>query len=231
MSVKELRERTAAGFLDCKKALDECGGDIEKAIAYLKEKGLAKAAKRAGNLTAEGLVICSTVNGKIGMISIGTETDFVAKNDKVCQFVTDELKNFLNSENDDIKKCVINGEDFDARLAQVSAVMGENMLLRECCKFEAQNTASYLHNQVNETFNASKIGVIVEFDKVTNPEFAKHVAMHIAAFKPEFIDTDSAEATKENTLYQQGFLMDQSLTVKQACEKYDMKILNFKMFL
>lgn len=244
MSIQDLRKRTQAGFLDCKKALDESNGDIEKAIQILRQKGLTKAIKRAGFEATEGAVVICNTNDVFGMLLFGTETDFVAKNDDFCKFIEDELYAFLNSDLDDINNLIINEETFSQRLAGLVGKIGENIVLRDQIKIMQQGGSKisyYLHNKINENFhNIGKIGVLLKTNDI-EPEKAKHLCMHIASFKPLVLNqdqlTDEIKSTlgedkkdKDIVLMMQSYLVDPSHTVSSFCKASGIDIIEFKVF-
>ncbi len=195
--VKELREKTGAGMMDCKKVLTETNGDEEKAIELLRERGIAKAAKKSGRIAAEGLVeTYISEDGKVGVVvEVNAETDFVAKNEEFRNFVTDVAKQVAKE----------NPADVDALLNQKSitepdktvgevltnkiATIGENMSIRRFERFETNNLLeSYIHGD-------GKIAVLVEIENGTH-ELAKDVCMQIAAARPEYLDRDSVPAER-----------------------------------
>jgi elongation factor Ts len=202
--VKELRERTGAGMLDCKKALTETNGDIEKAIDYLREKGIAKAAKKAGRTAAQGLIFdgVSADNKTAVILEFNSETDFVAKNDEFKLFgnklVEIVLEKGLNTI-EELKAAEINGETVEKALTALIAKIGENMNLR---RFEKVTTEGFV-----ATYNhlGGKLGVIVELNGEATEENivkGKDIAMHIAAMDPRYLNstqvtTDDLDREKE----------------------------------
>ena len=195
-AVKELRERTGAGMMDCKKALSETGGDLDKAIEYLREKGLSAAAKKAGRIAAEGLVNAYIDEGKkVGaLVEVNCETDFVAKNPDFQQFVQDVAKAISQNapaDNDALANLKLaNGSTVSETITGLVAKIGENMTVRRFVRFEAKNGLIdyYIHM-------GGKIGVLIEcsFSKdgtAANPDFlflVKDLAMQVAAAKPEYV--------------------------------------------
>jgi len=199
--VKELREITGAGMMDCKKALTETGGDMDKAVDFLREKGLAGAAKKAGRVAAEGMVVTAmTADSKTAVVvEVNAETDFVAKNEKFQTFAADVAAQALNSDTADMDSFMEEKWAKDPSLtvkealsSQIS-IIGENMNIRRFVKVtEADGfIASYMHA-------GGKIGVLI--DVVTNvendavKEMAKNVAMQAAALKPQFTGRDEVDA-------------------------------------
>ena len=190
--VKELREKTGAGMMDCKKVLTETDGDMEKAIELLRERGIAKAAKKSGRVAAEGLVEAYiSEDGKVGaIVEVNAETDFVAKNEEFKEFVLSVAKQVV----------LKNPKDLDDLLAQESideagktvkdvltdkiAKIGENMNIRRYARFESEGLIEkYIHGD-------GKIAVLVNM-KGGNHEVAKDVCMQIAAARPEYLNEAS----------------------------------------
>lgn len=199
--VKELRETTGAGMLDCKKALVEANGDMDQAVDWLRKKGLASAAKKASRIAAEGLVSVYVEDKKGAIAEVNSETDFVAKNDMFQEYVADAAKVALmaagevcNMKTFNCPKC---GKTFEERLTDLIAKIGENMNLRRAAMLEVKNgvVAAYLHNSCGE--NLGKIGVLVALestaDKAKLEELGKHIAMHIAATAPQFLNIESVD--------------------------------------
>lgn len=190
--VKELRERTGAGMMDCKKALAETDGDMEKAIEYLREKGLAAAAKKSGRIAAEGLVVAKveTGNKKAVIVEVNCETDFVAKTDEFKAFVDAIANVILEKAPTSVEELLAQSADggtVNDLITEKIAKIGENMSIR---RFELFSTAdgtveAYIHG-------AGRIGVLVEMkgsgDNLAG--VAKDVAMQIAASKPEYVTRD-----------------------------------------
>ena len=190
--VKELREKTGAGMMDCKKVLTETNGDEEKAIELLRERGIAKAAKKSDRIAAEGLVeTYISEDGKVGVVvEVNSETDFVAKNEEFRTFVTDvakqiALKNPANVEELLAQESIAEaGKTVQEVLTNKIATIGENMSIRRFERFETNNLLeSYIHGD-------GKIAVLVEMENGTN-ELAKDICMQIAAAKPEYLDKES----------------------------------------
>ncbi len=192
--VKELRETTGAGMLDCKKALTETAGDMEKAVDWLRKKGLASAAKKASRIAAEGLVAVAVEGNKGAVVEVNSETDFVAKNEIFQEYVEDAAKVALMS-NGDVEAmkavtCPKAGKAFGERLTDMIAKIGENMNLRRAKVLEVKDgvVASYIHSAARP--GLGKIGVLVALestaDKAKLQELGKHIAMHIAASNPLF---------------------------------------------
>lgn len=196
--VKELREMTGCGMMDCKKALAEADGDKEKAVDILREKGMAKAVKKAGRIASEGIVK-DYIDGNVGVVvEVNAETDFVAKNDQFIEFVTDVAKTIAEKNPADVealKAETISGGDQTVgdALTEKIAKIGENMNIRRFARYEG-TVASYIHG-------GGRIGVLVKFDtdcadKPGFDEFAKNIAMQIAAAGAEYLDRDSVPADR-----------------------------------
>ena len=180
--VKELREMTGAGMMDAKKALTETDGDMEAAIDWLRTKGLAKAAKKAGRTAAEGLVAVAVDGGKGVAVEVNSETDFVGKNAEFQTMVKSIATAALGvSDVEALKSADVGGKTVEATITDKIATIGENMTLRRMATIEGDQVVSYVHNAAAD--GMGKIGVLVAL-KGTNEEFGKQVAMHIAAVNP-----------------------------------------------
>ena len=186
--VKTLREMTSVGMMDCKKALTECDGDMDKAVEYLREKGLAKAAKKAGRIAAEGMSYALVENGVGALVEVNCETDFCAKSDLFVAFVKDIAKAVLDNDPADVD-ALMNCKYPDTELT-VSEIMpekvmsiGENLQIRRFVRFAENTSVGYVHA-------GGKIGVLVNLavEGVDASEIGKNVAMQIAALNPRFWD-------------------------------------------
>lgn len=195
--VKELREKTGAGMMDCKKVLTETDGDMEKAIELLRERGIAKAAKKSGRVAAEGLVeAVISEDGKTGaIIEVNSETDFVAKNEEFRSFVADVAKQVALKAPATVEDLLNQpsiaeeGKTVGEVLTGKIATIGENMSIRRFERFETENMIeSYIHGD-------GKIAVLVEMENATT-ELAKDVCMQIAAARPEYLDRESVPAER-----------------------------------
>ncbi len=195
--VKELREKTGAGMMDCKKVLTETNGDEEKAIELLRERGISKAAKKSGRIAAEGLVeTYISEDGKIGsVVEVNAETDFVAKNEEFKNFVADVAKQVATENPANVEELLnqksISEPDKTVNevLTNKIATIGENMSIRRFERFETSNLLeSYIHGD-------GKIAVLVEMENGT-PELAKDICLQIAAARPEYLDRDSVPAER-----------------------------------
>lgn len=191
-TIKDLREQTGAGMMDCKKALAENGGDIEAAKDWLRTKGLAKAAKKASRVASEGLVGIATEGNKAAIIELNSETDFVAKNEEFQNLAKDIAQAALNTDGsvDAIKSAQANGKDVETLITDAIAKIGENMNLRRAAVIDAGNGENFTYVHSAQAENLGKIGVIVTLEG-GNAELGKQIAMHIAASKPESLDVDS----------------------------------------
>jgi len=201
--VKELREKTGAGMMDCKKALSENNGDIDVSVDWLRTKGLAAAAKKSGRAASEGLIGLQ-VDGNTGaMVEINAETDFVARNETFQDVVTKIAVVVLSTGADieSIKAAAYpnTGRNVDEEITHQIATIGENMLLRRVASLSIDTgvLASYLHGSLAP--NLGKIGVLVALESEANPaklqELGKQLAMHIAATKPMAISRDDLDAS------------------------------------
>ena len=204
-TVKELRERTGAGMMDCKKALGETGGDMEAAIDWLRTKGLAAAAKKAGRIAAEGLIGVAVLGTMGAVVEVNSETDFVAKNEQFQDFVRNVAQIALAT-GDDIQELARAQYPGHGTVAEVLtsniATIGENQSLRRSARLEVRDGAvlSYIHNAVAP--GLGKIGVLVALesdgDKAALEALGRQLAMHIAAANPlamrgEDLDPDLIE--------------------------------------
>ena len=195
--VKDLREKTGAGMMDCKKVLTETDGDMEKAIELLRERGIAKAAKKSDRIAAEGLVDAYvSEDGKVGVVvEVNAETDFVAKNDEFKNFVKDVAKQIAKTNPSSVedllnaKSIVETDKTVNEVLTNKIATIGENMSIRRFARYESNGlVAKYIHGE-------GKIGVLVELEN-GETELAKDICMQIAAAKPEFLDRESVPAER-----------------------------------
>jgi elongation factor Ts len=200
-SVKELRERTGAGMMDCKKALAENNGELEAAVDWLRAKGLAAAAKKAGRTAAEGLVGVAVEGTKGAVVEVNSETDFVAKNEQFQEFVREVSKLALNAGGDvEVLKNASypGGATVAEKLTDNIATIGENQSLRRTAVLEVSQGAvvSYVHNAAAP--GMGKIGVLVALEGAAPADalqsLGKQIAMHIAAANPLALDADGLEA-------------------------------------
>ncbi len=190
--VKRLREVTAAGMLDCKKALDESGGDFDKAIEIIRVKGLKGVTKREGRATSNGLVAAKAAGTTAVMLELNCETDFVAKGDRF-QAVADELVNHLfASKQSDLPAFIASnlasGKSVQAAIDEANATLGEKIELRRIAVIDGSANALYLHRTSPDL--PPQVGVVLALSK-ENAEVGKDVAQHIAAFAPKYLNRDA----------------------------------------
>ncbi|ADZ41467.1 TPA: elongation factor Ts [Yersinia enterocolitica] len=253
--VKELRERTAAGMMECKKALVEANGDIELAIDNMRKSGQAKAAKKAGRIAAEGIILAKvSADGKFGVIlELNCETDFVAKDAGFKAFGEEVINAALADKITDID--VLKAK-FEEQRANLVAKIGENINIRRIAALEGDVLGTYLHG--------ARIGVMVAATGA-DEELVKHIAMHIAASKPEYVKSEDVPAevvarehqiqldiaiesgkpreiaekmvegrmrkfTGEVSLTGQNFVMDPSKTVGDLLKENNADVVNFIRF-
>lgn len=198
--IKQLRETSGAGMMDCKKALVETNGDMDAAVDWLRKKGLAAAAKKSSRVAAEGLVAVATEGNKGAVIELNAETDFVARNDQFQELAkgiaTVALKNEYNDV-DALKQGDMGGKTVEEGITSAIAVIGENMNLRRASFLSVDNgvIAQYIHNSTAP--DLGKIGVLVALESTADAgklkELGRQVAMHVAAAKPEALSTDDVD--------------------------------------
>lgn len=195
--VKQLREKTGAGMMDCKKVLTETNGDEEKAIELLRERGIAKAAKKSDRIAAEGLVTTYvTEEKKVGaVVEVNAETDFVAKNEEFKTFVMNVAKQIVETNPKDVEELLAQDAKFEAgktvqdALVGKIATIGENLSIRRFARFQSEGlVAKYIHGD-------GKIAVLVNMAKGSE-ETAKDICMQIAAAKPEFLKREEVPAER-----------------------------------
>jgi elongation factor Ts len=197
--VKELREQTGAGMMDCKGALTETGGDMQAAVDWLRKKGLAKAAKKAGRVAAEGLIGIATSGKKGAVVEVNAETDFVARND-LFQGLVKMIADIALSVGADVEKIMkakAGTHTVAEAISTTIAKIGENMTLRRAAELSVGNGAigSYVHNSVSD--GLGKIGVLVALETVGKTAelsaLGRLIAMHVAATSPQAIDAASLD--------------------------------------
>ncbi|MFO1080710.1 MAG: translation elongation factor Ts [Reyranellaceae bacterium] len=209
--VKELREKTGAGMMDCKRALSEVQGDLEKAIDWLRTKGLSAAAKKAGRVAAEGLVGVAASGNRGAVIEVNAETDFVGRNELFQKFVAAAANIALDAGGDLTKIAAApfpgSGRDVQGELTHLIATIGENMTLRRTASLAVSDgiVAAYTHNAVAPELG--KIGVLVALestgDKAKLAALARQLAMHVAATNPLSLtvaDLDQAAIERERAV-------------------------------
>ncbi len=199
--IKKLRESTGCGISDCNKALAECGDDLEKAVDWLRKKGLSSAVKKGGRVTSEGAVAVYIEGNKATISEVNSETDFVARNQKFQDFVASVTKLAINF-GDDVEKLKASkfneaAHDVDTELKNQIGVIGENINIRRISSLSVQNGAvvSYIHNQIAP--NMGKIAVLLALesasDKAKLEDLGRQISMHIAAAKPDFLSVESVD--------------------------------------
>ena len=205
--VKELREMTGCGMMDCKKALTETDGDKDKAVEYLREKGLATAAKKSGRIASEGIVK-TYIDGNVGvLVEVNSETDFVAKNEEFLEFFADIAKTIAEKNPADVealKELECNGMTVGELLTAKIAKIGENMNIRRFARIETTGVV------VEYTHAAGKIGVLVEADAENNAdttECLRNVAMQVAALNPKYLS--SADIPEDYKQHEKDILIAQ----------------------
>ncbi|MBY5990658.1 translation elongation factor Ts [Ferrimonas balearica] len=254
--VKELRERTGAGMMDCKKALVETNGDIEQAIENMRKSGLAKAAKKAGRVAAEGTIVIKQENGVAAMVEVNCETDFVAMDasfQALANGVADIALAGKITDIDTLRAAPMNESTVDTVRAELVAKIGENMNVRRVQIIEGSNLGAYIHGR--------KIGVVSVLEG-GDEELAKDIAMHVAACSPQFVTPEDVSEevvakereiqveiamnsgkpkeiaekmvegrmrkfTGEVSLTGQAFVKDPSITVGKLLEQKGAKVVNF----
>jgi elongation factor Ts len=237
--VKELRDMTGAGMMDCKKALSETGGDPEAARDWLRKKGMAAATKKAGRVAAEGLIGVSVDGTKGAIVEVNSETDFVARNETFQDFVRAVTGLALGAEGDLQGLAAAGypgtGRPVSEELTQLIATIGENMTLRRTAALAVEEgaVAAYVHNQLAP--GLGKIGVLVALDSGGDPaalaQLGKQLAMHVAAASPEAIDRAGVDpgaldrerevlaVYEEVCLLEQTFVIDNETKVSKVLEQ------------
>ncbi|WP_026689872.1 translation elongation factor Ts [Alteribacter aurantiacus] len=208
--VKELREKTGAGMMDCKKALTETDGDMDKAVDFLREKGIAKAAKKADRVAAEGLTAVKTEGNQAVIIELNSETDFVAKNENFQNLVAAVADHILKNKPADVEEALgqaFEGGSDDTLQSYINnqiVKIGEKLSLRRFAlveKTDSQNFGSYLHM-------GGRIGVLTVLEG-TDEETAKDIAMHVAAINPKYVGRDAV--SEEEVERERDVLKQQAL--------------------
>ncbi|HDC9679035.1 TPA: elongation factor Ts [Staphylococcus aureus] len=207
--VKELRKKTGAGMMDCKKALTETDGDIDKAIDYLREKGIAKAAKKADRIAAEGLVHVETKGNDAVIVEINSETDFVARNEGFQELVKEIANQVLDTKAETVEALMEttlpNGKSVDERIKEAISTIGEKLSVRRfAIRTKTDNDAFgvYLHM-------GGRIGVLTVVEGSTDEEAARDVAMHIAAINPKYVSSE--QVSEEEINHEREVLKQQAL--------------------
>jgi elongation factor Ts len=208
--VKDLRDKTGAGMMDCKKALAEAAGDMDAAVDWLRKKGLSAAAKKAGRVAAEGLVAVAASGNKAAIVEVNAETDFVARNDGFQAVAFEAAKVALATGATDVealKASKLGDSTVQDKLTHLVATIGENMTIRRVAQLSVSQgiVASYVHNALAP--NLGKIGVLVALESSADAgklqELGKQIAMHVAAARPEALsvkDVDSKALDRERNV-------------------------------
>ncbi|MEI6835864.1 MAG: translation elongation factor Ts [Candidatus Falkowbacteria bacterium] len=201
-TIKKLREMTGAGMVDCKKALDEAAGDLNKAVEILRKKGIAKAAKRTDRETNEGVVMVSVNENatEAYMVEVNSETDFVSRNDKFQDFtkqVLELVKTLKPGSLEELLAAPFSGVTLKESLETLSGVIGEKLDIKRLAIVSGEKVAAYSHL-------GGRIGVLVAFNQVVDPEIASDVAMQVAAANPKYLiasEVPTEEMDKEKEIY------------------------------
>lgn len=212
--VKELRERTGAGMMDCKKALVEANGDIEVAIDNMRKNGQAKAAKKAGRVTAEGVIASAVSGNKTLIIEVNCETDFVAKDAGFNEFCANVAKIALDNNVTDVEALkalpyVGTSESVEVTLNNLIAKIGENMSIRRIAAMEGSNVGLYIHGN-------KRIGVLADLEG-GDADLAKDVAMHICGCSPLYVNPEDVPAEKVE--HERQIQIDIAMKENEASEK------------
>lgn len=205
--VKNLREKTGAGMMDCKKALTECGGDLEKAFDFLKTQGLAKAEKKGGRIAAEGLIFFKTEDSRVTLLELNCETDFVARNDDF-QKLGNELVSLVHGKKtvtvDDALALDLSGQSVQNRIAELVTKIGEKISLRRIHSMAAKSggkLGSYIHM-------GGRIVVVAELTGNVTADHIKDVCMQVAAMNPQF--TDKSEVPQDVLAREKAICVEQA---------------------
>ncbi|WP_412520379.1 translation elongation factor Ts [Staphylococcus simulans] len=207
--VKELRERTGAGMMDCKKALVETDGDIEKAIDYLREKGIAKAAKKADRIAAEGMTYVGVKGNDAVIVEINSETDFVARNEGFQELVKEIANQILETKPESVDALLetklSTGDTVSERINKAISTIGEKLSLRRfAIRTKGDNDAFGAYEHMG-----GRISVLTVVEGTTDEEAAKDVAMHIAAINPKYVSSD--QVSQEELAHEKEVLKQQAL--------------------
>lgn len=207
--VKKLRERTGAGMMDCKKALVETDGDIEKAIDYLREKGIAKAAKKADRIAAEGMTYVGVNGNDAVIVEINSETDFVARNEGFQELVKEIANQILETKPESVDALLetklSTGDTVSERINKAISTIGEKLSLRRfAVRTKGDNDAFGAYEHMG-----GRISVLTVVEGTTDEEAAKDVAMHIAAINPKYVSSD--QVSQEELAHEKEVLKQQAL--------------------
>ncbi|WHQ46910.1 MAG: translation elongation factor Ts [Candidatus Midichloria sp.] len=225
--VKDLREKTSAGMMNCKKALIECNGNIEEAMDWLRKKGLAAAGRKSGRVASEGVIVLAAAPNKAVILELNAETDFVAKNDKFQALARNLATEALNHDIKSMESLLTLKSSYDSsktvqeEIVEHIATIGENLTLRrlDYVSLNSGVISSYIHSAIAE--GMGKIGVLVVLESNSATEkvkaLAKQIAMHVAAAKPESLNIeqlDQALIEKEKAIFaEQAFASGKPATV------------------
>lgn len=231
--IKQLRESTGAGMMDCKKALTEAKGNYEEAVDWLRKKGLAAAGKKSGRTAAEGLVAIAANGNKAAIIELNSETDFVARNDQF-QALAKGIAEIAANQNGSVENMKSQkyptGKTVEEEITSTIATIGENINFRRTASLSVGQgvVSTYVHSSIAP--NLGKIGVIVALESTAAKEkledFGKKLAMHIAASRPEFIT--AAEVTEEMKERQRKVFAEQAETFMQKFAAFDARVTPYK---
>ncbi len=208
--IKQLRDKTGAGIVDCKKALEESGNDVEKAVEILRKKGIAKAAKRGERETNEGLILltANSQSNEVYMVEVNSETDFVARNEKFQQFasqVLEVVKQQKPASLEELLSAKLGGMTVGEAVESLSGVIGEKLAVKRSAAITTTGTAAaYSHA-------GGRIGALVAIDQTDQSALAKELAMQIAAANPKYIDSSEIpeeEINKEKEIYREQLIKE-----------------------
>lgn len=228
--VKELREKTGAGMMDCKKALEECAGDLEKAFDWLREKGIAKAAKKADRIAAEGLTAFYVEGNRAAIVEVNSETDFVAKNQEFKGLVSDIAKCVCINKPATMEEalaCDLNGKSIENTVVDATAKIGEKLSFRRFDVIEkAENQAFGAYSHMG-----GKISALVLLTDTTD-EVARDIAMHVAASAPQYVDRSQIPAEvleREHEVLKQQALEENKNAAKPKPEQIIVKMVEGRL--
>ncbi len=228
--VKELREKTGAGMMDCKKALEECAGDLEKAFDWLREKGIAKAAKKADRIAAEGLTAFYVEGNRAAIVEVNSETDFVAKNQEFKDLVSDIAKCVCINKPATMEEalaCDLNGKSIENTVVDATAKIGEKLSFRRFDVIEkAENQAFGAYSHMG-----GKISALVLLTDTTD-EVARDIAMHVAASAPQYVDRSQIPAEvleREHEVLKQQALEENKNAAKPKPEQIIVKMVEGRL--
>lgn len=228
--VKELREKTGAGMMDCKKALEECAGDLEKAFDWLREKGIAKAAKKADRIAAEGLTAFYVEGNRAAIVEVNSETDFVAKNQEFKDLVSDIAKCVCINKPATMEEalaCDLNGKSIENTVVDATAKIGEKLSFRRFDVIEkAENQAFGAYSHMG-----GKISALVLLTDTTD-EIARDIAMHVAASAPQYVDRSQIPAEvleREHEVLKQQALEENKNAAKPKPEQIIVKMVEGRL--